>query len=87
MTNPTLVIRGGLIVGPLGSFLGDVLIADGQIVEVGLSVTAPTGAVEIDAAGCWVGPGFVDLHTHLREPGKESAETIETGDFAAALGG
>jgi dihydroorotase len=87
MTNPTLVIRGGLIVGPFESFLGDVLIADGRIVEVGPSITAPSGAVEIDAAGCWVGPGFVDLHTHLREPGKESAETIETGAFAAALGG
>lgn len=87
MTNPTLVIRGGLIVGPLESFLGDVLIADGRIVEVGSKVTAPSGAIEIDAAGCWVGPGFVDLHTHLREPGKESAETIETGAFAAALGG
>ena len=87
MTNSTLVIRGGLIVGPLESFVGDVLIADGRIVEVGPGLTAPSGAVEIDAAGCWVGPGFVDLHTHLREPGKESAETIETGAFAAALGG
>ena len=48
---------------------------------------APSGAKEINAEGCWVGPGFVDLHTHLREPGREEAETIESGARAGALGG
>lgn len=83
----TLIIRGGKVVGLNEVSLGDVLIQDGQIAAVGTNLTVPTGAVEVDASGCWVGPGFVDLHTHLREPGKESAENIETGAHAAALGG
>ncbi|WP_043392691.1 dihydroorotase [Mycolicibacterium llatzerense] len=62
----------------------DVLIADGQIAEIG---TGLTGDEIIDAAGQVMLPGFVDLHTHLREPGREYAEDIETGSAAAALGG
>ena len=62
----------------------DVLIADGQIAEIG---TGLTGDEVIDAAGQIMLPGFVDLHTHLREPGREYAEDIETGSAAAALGG
>src|SRR6202021_966149 len=52
-----------------------------------LSIEAPRGAQVLDAGGCLVGPGLVDLHTHLRQPGREEAETIETGARAAALGG
>jgi dihydroorotase len=82
----SLVLRGGLVVGVGSSELGDVLIEDGRITEVGPHVSA-LGAKEIDAEGCWVGPGFVDLHTHLREPGREEAETIDSGARAGALGG
>lgn len=66
----------------------DVLLADGEIRRIG-TVTAEDsdGAEVIDAAGQVLLPGFVDLHTHLREPGREDTETIETGSAAAALGG
>ncbi|ORX07953.1 dihydroorotase [Mycolicibacillus trivialis] len=65
----------------------DVAAADGQITEIGAELTAPAGAEVIEAAGQVLLPGFVDLHTHLREPGREYAEDIETGSAAAALGG
>jgi dihydroorotase len=64
----------------------DLLIRDGRIHEVGTGLTA-TGAERLDAAGLVALPGLVDLHTHLREPGREDAETVETGSRAAALGG
>lgn len=64
----------------------DVRIADGQIAEIGSGIEA-AGAEVIEAAGQILLPGFVDLHTHLREPGREYAEDIETGSAAAALGG
>ncbi|MGB8404352.1 MAG: dihydroorotase [Mycobacterium sp.] len=64
----------------------DVLIADGQIAEIGSAIGSGADEV-IDAAGQIMLPGFVDLHTHLREPGREYAEDIETGSAAAALGG
>jgi dihydroorotase len=82
-----LLIANGEIVGPLTTSRGDVRVRDGVIVEVGPSLTPSAGATVVDAEGAWVGPGFVDLHTHLREPGREEAETIETGANAAALGG
>ncbi|AQT80484.1 dihydroorotase [Mycolicibacterium litorale] len=65
----------------------DVLVADGQIAEIGPDLPLPKGADVIDAPGQVLLPGFVDLHTHLREPGREYAEDIETGSAAAALGG
>ena len=83
----SFVLRGGLVVGPTSSEVGDVVIDDGRIAEVGHDADAPSGARMINAEGCWVGPGFVDLHTHLREPGREEAETIESGARAGALGG
>ena len=79
-----LVISGGTVVDQHGERRLDVAVADGRIVEVG---TGLTGDEVLDATDCVVSPGFVDLHTHLREPGKEEAETIETGSRAAALGG
>ena len=81
-----LLLRGGTVVGPTTTALADVLIVDGVISEVG-SVDAPAGVEVIDASGCWVGPGFVDLHTHLREPGREAAEDIDSGARAAMVGG
>jgi dihydroorotase len=64
-----------------------VLVRDGVIAEIGPDVTAPEGIETIDASGLVLLPGFVDLHTHLREPGGEESETIHTGSQAAALGG
>lgn len=83
----TIVLRQGCVVGPTSTSVADVLIIDGTIAEIASSIEAPRGAAEIDARGCWVGPGFVDLHTHTREPGREEAETIESASNAAAVGG
>jgi dihydroorotase len=82
-----VVLRGGRIITESSSEVGDVLIDDGRISDVAPSLDVPAGATVIDAEGCWVGPSFVDLHTHLREPGREEAETIDSGARAGALGG
>jgi dihydroorotase len=71
---------------PYGGDAADILIKDGRIAAVGDSLSS-TGAELVDAAGLIALPGLVDLHTHLREPGREDAETVETGSRAAALGG
>jgi dihydroorotase len=65
----------------------DVVVRDGVVAEIGTGLAAPEGAETIDADGRVLLPGFVDLHTHLREPGGEESETIATGSAAAALGG
>ena len=70
----------------LGGGPADVRIADGTVVEIGTGLSAP-GARVVDAEGLVLLPGLVDLHTHLREPGREDAETVESGTRAAALGG
>jgi dihydroorotase-like cyclic amidohydrolase len=62
----TIVIRQGLVVGEHSKGVADVLIVDGRITEVATAIDAPSDARELDARDCWVGPGFVDLHTHLR---------------------
>ena len=80
----TLVIHGGRVLDAAGEREADVLVADGRILEVGPGLQ---GDRALDAAGCVVAPGLVDLHVHLREPGGEDAETIETGARAAVLGG
>ena len=82
--NGSVVIKGGRVVDPSGERDADVLIADGRVAEVGASLK---GDRVLDATGCLVAPGLVDLHVHLREPGDEDAETIDTGARAAALGG
>jgi dihydroorotase len=90
MTGPTpttttqeWLLRG---VRPYGEEPVDLLLRDGVIAAVGRELSAP-GAQRIDADGLVALPGLVDLHTHLREPGREDAETVETGSRAAALGG
>ena len=82
-----LLIRGGWVVGEAASVRADVHVRDGVIVAVGEDLEVPDGARVIEAEGSWVGPGFVDLHTHLREPGGEAAETVASGARAAAVGG
>lgn len=71
---------------PLGAAPTDLLLSDGLVVEAGPSLS-PTGAQVVDAADLVALPGLVDLHAHLREPGREDAETVQTGTAAAALGG
>jgi dihydroorotase len=82
-----IVFVGGRVVDDAGERREDVVVADGAIVEVGAGIAPKSGDDVVDIAGCVIAPGFVDLHTHLREPGKEEAETIETGSRAAAKGG
>lgn len=81
----TLVIRGGTVVDQNGEQEADVKISeDGSILEIDKNLK---GDQELDASGCVVTAGFVDLHSHLREPGQEDAETIQTGSRGGALGG
>ncbi len=85
----TLLVRGATRYaadGPAAGEAGDVLVRDGVVVEVG-DVTAPADAEVIDADGLVLLPGLVDIHTHLREPGREDAETVASGSAAAATGG
>ncbi len=85
---PDLLLRNATVIDATGTRSGvDVLVDDGRVIEVGASLDS-TGVNEvIDVDGAVVAPGLVDLHTHLREPGREEAETVETGSRAAALGG
>ena len=83
-----LAIRGGTVADATGTRDADVLVRNGAVVAVGASLEATgRGARTLDAGGCIVAPGLVDLHAHLRQPGREEAETVETGARAAALGG
>ncbi|HYH34555.1 MAG TPA: amidohydrolase family protein, partial [Nocardioides sp.] len=79
----TLLIKGAK---PYGEDAADILVEDGRIAAIGEDLAA-AGAEVVNAAGLVALPGLVDLHTHLREPGREDAETVETGSRAAALGG
>ncbi|QFG27533.1 dihydroorotase [Actinomadura sp. WMMB 499] len=78
-----MLIRGARI---LGGEPADVLVRDGVVAAIGAGLDA-AGAQVIDADGLIALPGLVDLHTHLREPGREDAETVESGTKAAAMGG
>lgn len=83
-----LIVKRGRVIDPAAGMdaVADVLVEDGLIAGVGPDVSA-AGAEVFDAAGLVVAPGFIDMHVHLREPGIEYAETIETGSRAAAAGG
>lgn len=83
-----LLIRNGRVLDPASRTDAklDVLLENGRISKVGAGLNA-AGAEIFDAAGLIVAPGFIDLHCHLREPGQELSETIETGTRAAARGG
>ena len=88
MTRPIL-IRGARLLDPARGLdaPGDLLLLGGAIAACGGSVTPPDGALIVEAAGLVAAPGFIDLHTHLREPGREDKETIATGAAAGARGG
>ena len=88
MGDVALLLAGGTVVDAGGTRRADVAVApDGTIAAVGPDLAPEPGALVLDATGCTVAPGLVDLHTHLREPGGEEAETVESGTRAAALGG
>ena len=80
----SIVIKGGKVINRNSQEIVDVKIENDFVTEVGKNLK---GEIQLDASGCIVSSGFVDLHAHLREPGKEEAETIETGSRAGALGG
>src|SRR6266481_5649428 len=86
----SLLIRGGRLIDPLAKVdaLMDILLRDGQVVEISLPHKIRGSADEkFDARGLIVAPGFIDMHVHLREPGQSHKETIATGTQAAAAGG
>ena len=89
MAQRDLLLRGGRIVDPSQGLdmVGDVLLRGGLVEHAGSAVGAPDGAEVIDVAGLVVAPGFIDVHVHLREPGREDVETVETGAHAAVAGG
>ena len=84
-----ILIKNGRMVDPANGIDGkkDILIENGKVKEVADRIVADKDTKEIDAEGKAVMPGFIDLHVHLREPGFEYKETIETGSKAAARGG
>jgi dihydroorotase len=84
----TLLIKNGRVIDPASRTdrVADVLIVDGRVVGIGFDLSV--GEAEVfDASGMIVAPGFIDIHVHLREPGFEHAENIESGSRAAAAGG
>ncbi|WBY64198.1 MAG: Dihydroorotase [Thermocaproicibacter melissae] len=84
-----LLIRSARIIDPASGadFLGDILISDGKIAEIGSGLPLPEGTREISAAGLVAAPGLVDMHVHLRDPGQTEKEDIFSGCRAAAAGG
>lgn len=83
-----VLIKNGRVIDPASKLdkVSDLLIEDGKIAEIKTALSVKADQI-IDANGCFVMPGFIDLHTHLRDPGFEEKETIETGALAAAKGG
>jgi dihydroorotase len=85
----TLLIRRGRVIDPRNGVDGehDVLIRDGKVAELSAAPLEVTADITVEAQGLWVTPGFIDLHVHLREPGQEGKENIESGCRAAVAGG
>lgn len=84
-----IVLTGGRVLDPSTGLdgVGDVLLRDGKIESAGGTIGRPDGAEVIDCQGLVVVPGFIDVHCHLREPGREDVETVASGARAAAAGG
>ena len=87
----SLLIQNAWIIDPVSKkeFLGDLLIEEGKISAIDVPGKIPSKKAKkcFDATGCWLTPGLVDVHVHLREPGHERKETIESGTLAAVAGG
>jgi dihydroorotase len=88
VTSPELLFRGARVVDPAGGRdeIADVHVREGVVADVGPDLVAASAEV-VDCDGLVLAPGLVDMHTHLREPGFEHKETVETGTRAAAAGG
>jgi dihydroorotase len=84
-----IILSGGRVIDPsVGrDETADVLLRGGKVEAIGRSLGTPDGAEVIDCSGLYVTPGFIDVHCHLREPGREDVETVATGASAAAAGG
>jgi dihydroorotase len=84
-----IVLRGGTIIDPSQNLdeTADLFVSDGKIAGIGRNIEGADDAEVIDCSGLIVSPGFIDVHCHLREPGREDVETIATGARAAAAGG
>ena len=84
-----LIIRNGRVIDPSSGMdrVCDIAVEDSIVREIGTNIADPGGSEQFDATGMVVAPGFIDIHVHLREPGFEHAETIESGSRAAAAGG
>jgi dihydroorotase len=85
----SVLVKGGRVIDPATKRDGlfDVRIRDGKIAEIAAGLQPAAGETVVDAAGCWVTAGWIDLHVHFREPGQEYKETIESGSQAAVAGG
>ncbi len=85
-----VLIKSGRVIDPVNGkeFISDIFIKEGVLTEMSGNIKAKGKELtEIDAKGCIVCPGFVDMHVHLRDPGFEDEETIESGTLAAVKGG
>ncbi|MBI5194355.1 MAG: dihydroorotase [Nitrospirae bacterium] len=84
-----ILIKNGRIIDPANNIdeIADILIQEGRVSKIACNLSPDAGVETIDATGQLVVPGFIDMHTHLREPGYEYKETIKTGTMAAAAGG
>ena len=84
-----ILLTGGRVIDPSQGHdaVSDLLIVDGKVAGMGRNLAAPDGAETVSVSGKVVAPGLIDLHVHLREPGREDAETVATGARAAAAGG
>lgn len=84
-----VLLKGGRIIDPSQGMdtVGDVLLRDGRVESCGPSIGTPDGAEVVNCDGLVVAPGFIDVHVHLREPGREDVETVATGAHSAVAGG
>jgi len=84
-----LLLKGARLVDPSQGLdaVGDLLVVDGKVAAIGGTIAGPDGARVVNCAGQVVAPGMIDVHVHLREPGREDVETVASGAHAAAAGG